>query len=121
MSWIVSMMRMPAGINALAELTPDFETEPLGSYSDVMAVLKSLFPDANYSDPTWIGVYSDQFSEIIFGIEDPVYSIGFRNPSLLLIQEVFEKYGWRGIDPSNGRIIPPFIPPEYYRFPATGS
>jgi len=86
-----------------------------------MSILRSLFPDADYSDPTWIGVRSDELSEISMEVEDPVYALGFRNPSFQLIQKVFEKYGWRGIDPSSGQVIPPFIPPEYYGFPPQGS
>ncbi len=34
---------------------------------------------------------------------------------------ILRQYGWRGIDPSSGQVIPPFIPPEYYGFPPQGS
>jgi hypothetical protein len=121
MSVIISMMRVPEGIVSLADFPPNFVQEPLGSHADVMALIRALFPDADYSDPTWIGVYSDRLSEVIMGVEDPVYGLGFRNPSFELIQEVFSAVGWRGIDPSNGRITLPFIPPEYYGFRASGS
>jgi hypothetical protein len=104
MSVIISMMRVPEGINSLDDIPPDFVREPLGSYAEVMAFIRSIFPDADYSDPTWISVSSDQLSEIIMGeVEDPVYGLGFRNPSWELIQEVFKAVGWRGFDPSIDR------------------
>lgn len=121
MSVIISMMRVPEGINSLTEFPPDFDPEPLGSYADVMTFIRTLFPDADYSDPTWISVHSDRLSEIIMDVKDPVYGLGIRNPAFDLIQEVFDSVGWRGINPSNGQIIPPFIPPEYYGFPVAES
>jgi hypothetical protein len=40
--------------------------------------------------------------------EEPVLSVGFRNPSLEFLQEVFDTVGWRGVNPSDGQIMPPF-------------
>lgn len=117
MSLIVSMFRVPDGINEMIELPDNFIREPLGAYDEVMDTIKSLFPDADYSDPTWIHVNTEELSEIVFPQEDPVYSFGFRNPSFQLIKRIYETTGWRGLDPSNGRFIPPFIPPEDYGFP----
>lgn len=121
MSLIVSMLRVPEGINKMTEIPDDFVREPLGAYDEVLAVIKSLFPEADYSDPTWIIVHTEELSEIIFPVEDPVYSFGFRNPSFQLIQRIYETTGWRGLNPSDGRFIPPFIPPERYGFSSTNS
>lgn len=117
MSIIISMMRVPEGVNSVVNWPQDFLGEPLGSYADVMVFIRSLFPNADYSDPTWIDGRSDRLSEIIMTVEDPVYSVGFRNPSWDLIQEVFDKVGWRGIDPSDGKIVPPFSPAAHYGLP----
>ncbi len=116
MSLIVSMFRVPDGINKMIELPDDFVREPLGVYDEVMDMIKSLFPDADYSDPTCIKVNTEELSEIVFPQEDPVHRFGFINPSFQLIKRICETTGWRGLDPSNGRFIPPFIPPEDYGF-----
>ena len=83
-----------------------------------MSFIRSLFPNADYSDPTWISVNTCAVSEVLVADKDPVWYIGFRNPSWELIQDIYSAKGWRGLDPSNGQIIPPFIPPEYYGFSA---
>lgn len=116
MSVSISLFRIPDGINSISEIPNDFVMEPLGSRDEVMAVIRALFPNADYSDPQYVYVRSDELTEIFFPIEDPVVSLGFRNPSFQLIQRVYETTGWRGLDPSDGCILPPFIPPERYGF-----
>jgi len=108
MSWLVSMMRFPEGIYSIGELPRDFVHEPLGTHAEVVTFIHSLFPTADYSCPDWISCDSERVSEISIPNEDPVLSVGFRNPSLELLQTVFDAVGWRGIDPSDGQIIPPF-------------
>lgn len=108
MSTTITMMQIPEGADSTAELPNHFELVPLGTHAEVMAILKKLFPDAIDSDPTWILVPSYDYTEIIVGKEDPLYDIGLRNPTVEMILFIYEQTGWRGIDPSNGRIVPPF-------------
>ncbi len=117
MSAIILIMRVPGEINSTADFSTDFVQEPLGSYVEVLCYLRTLFPDADYADPAWIFVDSNRLSEIIMGVLDPVYGLGFRNPSGELLQEVYATMGWRGVDPTNGRVIPPFNPIEDDGFP----
>lgn len=114
MSATILIMRVPLEINSTSDFSTDFVQEPLGSYVEVQYFLRTLFPDADYTNPAWIFVDSNRLSEIIMGVLDPVYGLGFRNPSWDLLQEVYETMGWRGIDPTNGQVVPPFNSTEHY-------
>ena len=108
MSLIITMMRIPEGINTVMDYPTNHEPEPLGTRAEVISIIKELFPDADASDPTWIIVPSYSSTEIILGNDDPVYSIGLRSASREMIQHIYQRTGWRGLHPSTGQIVPPF-------------
>jgi hypothetical protein len=110
MSYILSLFKLPAHITSINELSQDAEVEPLGSKAAILALLADLFPDADFSDPTWVILNREEFAiEFIVGHEDPVASLGLRihgaDRALAVAQLLCEQMGWRAFDPSFGELI----------------
>lgn len=110
MSYIVSLFKLPKDISSVDELPTDFDVEPLGSKAAILALLGDLFPDADFSDPTWVVLDKTGFSiEFIVGEKDPVDSLGLRihgDESWIAVARVLcERNGWRAYDTSSGNLI----------------
>jgi hypothetical protein len=111
MLWIVTVMVIPEGFNNCVDLPKDFEPMSLGNYDDVLKVFQDICLNVDDSDRGWWSIEDKDgyHFEVIVGSESPLTSIGIRSPSLEVIQLLYDKTGWRGIDPSNCSIIPPFV------------
>jgi hypothetical protein len=122
MSWIVTLLKFRNDIQHVKDLESGEKNLPLGTKSEILALLKKWFPDANHHDPSWIsGGLQAEFTEIIMPevdeLEDDglIYSIGFRNPSWRLLRDVCTTMGWKAFDPSDGDFIDfASLPPEYF-------
>ncbi len=122
MSWIVSLFKFKKDFQHFADIQGEEDALPLGTKSEILALLKKWFPDANYHDPSWISAGPGaELSEIIVGgvneLDDngPIYGLGFRNPSYRLLRDVCTKMSWKAVDPSTGDFIDfASVPPDYY-------
>lgn len=77
MSWDVLLMRSPDDATSVDGLSED-DTPPIGPVAEVLHRIRTAFPDADLSDPTW-GVLEDAEDgwsmELGIGSADPVASI----------------------------------------------
>lgn len=53
MSWDVSVMDLPPGIKSIDDIPKDFRGAPIGKRADIIAKISALYPEANFSDPSW--------------------------------------------------------------------
>lgn len=53
MSWDVFVMNLPPGIKSIDEIPKDFHPRPLGPRSQIIATIAALYPQCNFSDPSW--------------------------------------------------------------------
>src|SRR5579859_1037445 len=118
MSWIVTLLKFNKDFQHVENIESEEDTLPLGTKSEILALLKKWFPDADYHDPSWISFDSRaELTEIIVSGADElddnglIYSLGFRNPSYRLIRDVCTKMKWKALD---GDFIDfASSPPEY--------
>ncbi len=112
MSYIVVLFNLPPHIVSFTNLTDDDEGEsaPLGSREAILALLTSLYPDADQSDPTWVCLKREEFViEFMLGDADPIDSMGLRihggDQAMEVAKELCAHTGWRAYDTSLGDFI----------------
>lgn len=108
-SWDVVIMRAPQNVTTIDEM-PHEESPPLGSLSDVLDSLRSLFSAMNLSDPTWGILDGPDFSiEFNIGNDDPVSTIMLHvrgsEAALGPIQLLCRNMGCKALDTSEGDFI----------------
>jgi len=109
MSWDVIIFNVSNEIKSVSELTED-AIKPLGSRDNVLSAIKTTFPQANLSDPSWVvqdgAGYSIEFS---LGQNDPIQTmmVYVRGDisSLRAIEQFCRTTGWRAFDSSVGDFI----------------
>ena len=109
MSWDVIIMHVPDGVLRMEEM-PDQPTSPLGSSSEVISKLKSVFPSVDFSDPAWGILDGKDFSiEFNIGKEEQIGSMMLHvrgsEASLAAIQQICQALDCRAIDMSEGDFI----------------
>jgi hypothetical protein len=105
MSWWASILNIKREVNAVEELTKE-DIMPLGTVADVLSAIRTVFPDANFADPTWIqATWEGRHFEIRVGGEDPLIGIGFRKPPIEALQYFCQRTGWQALDHSEGELF----------------
>ena len=107
MSWDLYVMDLPTGIKSAAEIPKDFKTRPLGQRSDLIKKISAIFPETNFSDPSW-GILETAGCSIEFsmGEHDQVGSFamhvrgGDECPNI--VARILDGLGMRAIDTSSG-------------------
>ena len=54
MSWLVVLAKLPDTFVSVSDIPNDFVPEPLGSRAAVLTILAEAFPDADFTDSTWV-------------------------------------------------------------------
>jgi hypothetical protein len=109
MSHLIAVFALPAHITSVEKLPDDFQSI-LGSRAAVLGLLADLFPDADFSDPTWVTLEREDFViEFIVGTGDPVESVGLRihgaDSVMDAVHLLCQRTGWRAYDASLGALI----------------
>ena len=76
MSWDIFISDFPPEARTTADIPEDAPFNPLGDRSAIIAKIKEVIPEADFSDPSW-GVYDggDYSIEFCVGSDDPCKSI----------------------------------------------
>ena len=94
-----------AGIEEIGEENPFF----LGAFGEVIGVLKRNFPDADFSDPTDIGINTEYGTiKIQISKHTPVQNFTVTlddEKAVEQLQRLCSKTGWRALDTETGRFI----------------
>jgi hypothetical protein len=53
MSWDLFVMALPAGIVSIGDIPKDYKPPALGTRSEIIAKISSVFPQTDFSDPSW--------------------------------------------------------------------
>lgn len=73
MSWDVFIQHLPEGARNVGDIPIDFVPGPIGRRGEIVAGIRDVFPDVDFSDPEWGRVDDDGFSiEISISAADPV-------------------------------------------------
>lgn len=106
MSWDLFVMDLPPGIKSVAEIPKDFKGRPLGQRSDLIKKITAIFPETDFSDPSW-GILKADGCDIEFsmGSHDEVQSFamhvrgGDECPNV--VARVLDGLGMRAVDTSS--------------------
>ena len=103
MSWDILIQDLSDAV-AVEDIPDDFQPQPLGSRAEVVERLKSAFPEADFSDPSW-GILdgADWSIEFNVGDGDPCDSVmlhvrGSGTEALAAVQRAIDALGGRGLD-----------------------
>ncbi|MBR7835016.1 hypothetical protein KDL01_17205 [Actinospica durhamensis] len=76
MSWDVVLFKIPNDVASMADIPRNYKPAPLGSRTEVEAVLRTAVPTVDLSDPTWGNLDGPTWSiELNIGRDDPIDSI----------------------------------------------
>jgi hypothetical protein len=111
MSWDVILYNISSNITSLDQFDP--ESPPLlGTKSNVINILKKVFPDISFTDPNWAGVSRPGFSiEFNFGKENLLVldhlmlHIRGGNEVIESLKALCEITHWRVFDLTTGNFI----------------
>lgn len=53
MSWDLFVMNLPPEIKSSKDIPRDFNPSPIGPRSEIIAKISALYPECDFSDPTW--------------------------------------------------------------------
>jgi hypothetical protein len=117
MSWDIFIQQFPAGASRVAEIPDTFIAPPIGHRDDVIARIRSVLPQADFSDPAW-GVLrgSDYVIEIGTGDDEMLYGITLHvrgsDEVLSYIESILRELNLRAIDSWTGEFFDPASAPQ---------
>jgi hypothetical protein len=109
MSWDVLLMHVPSNVDSIHELPENFSSE-LGPRQEIVDILTRVFPNLDFSDPTWGHLRGRGFSiEFSIGedtvIETIMLHVRGNDDAINSIQLLCEETGWRAFDTTIGEFI----------------
>jgi hypothetical protein len=119
MSWDVFLMKVSEKVIKVEYMDENFPPQLLGGRNEVLALFKELFPEADFTDPSW-GILDNENYSIEFNIpnEDSLESITLhiRGDELVVkaVEKICQRTGWRAIDSGSGDFI------DFSNSPETG-
>lgn len=73
-TWDILVQDIPPGTTSVDQMPPDFMAAPVGQRDDIIAGIKAVAPNVDFTDPTWGVIRGDGYTiEINIG-EEPVTS-----------------------------------------------
>jgi hypothetical protein len=114
MSWDIFIQQFPDGVRRVADIPATFAAPPLGRRDVVIATIRSVCPQADFSDPAWGVLRSDDYNiEFGLGDEDVLHGITLHvrgsDAVLPLVVNVVKALGLRAIDSWTGEFFDPII------------
>ncbi|MFC4304703.1 hypothetical protein [Cohnella boryungensis] len=107
MSWDVVLMNIPTEINEIKDITED-NMGSLGSNDEVVSILQGLFPDADFSDPSWGTLersdYSIEFNISLKDINCILLHIRGNDDAIEALRLIYKETGWKALDGGTGII-----------------
>jgi|SRR4029078_312584 len=110
MSWDIFIQHFPDGAKRVADVPDTFMPDPIGKRDDVIAKIRSVCPQADFTDPTWGKVHADDYSlEMGLGDDDPVRNITLHargsDGVLSHVSNIVRALGLRAIDSWTGEFF----------------
>ena len=113
MSWDIFVQDLPQGIRSVDELPSDFRPRPIGKRVDIIAAIKEIIPDADFSNPCWGMIEGADYSiEVNLGQQEILdgFALHVRGGSeevSKVVLKLLRHLGLCGIDPSAYEILTP--------------
>ena len=105
MSWDIFAVRLPEGLNDVADIPDDFSAPVFASQAEVISAVLDVAPDADFTDPTWGEVNGPGFSVEVNVSKDPCDSFAFHvrgsDSAIGFVAAVLERLGIQAFDPQS--------------------
>jgi len=106
MSWDVLLCRMP-DCASVADIPKDFRPEPLGPRKEVIERILELFPDTDFSDPSWAHIVQPDWSITVAAGHEEICDnvmlfVHGGGDVVQAIDKLISALGCRGYDCSSG-------------------
>ncbi len=101
MSWDIFGMHLPDGIKTAKDIPAGFKPTAIGSRSEIIARIKALYPEANFSDPSWGQLFlPDCIIEFPMGDEEVLESLAMyvRGDGGDVVARILAHFGLRAFD-----------------------
>jgi hypothetical protein len=105
-SWDIYVQDIPPSVKSASEMPADFEPRPLGRRSDIIARIRKVVPNADFTSPAWGLIDGPDFSiEISMGELEQVDSFAFHvrggDLAAFVVADILRQLGLRAFDPSS--------------------
>jgi hypothetical protein len=106
MSWDIFVQDIPPLARSVKEIPDDFDPRPIGNRLDLVARIREVVPNADFSSPTWGSIEGAGYSiEVNMGEDEHVKSFAFHvrggDQAAFVISDVLEHLGLRAFDPAS--------------------
>jgi hypothetical protein len=103
MSWDIFVQYIPDSVKSIKEMPADYSPRVIGMRSEIIALIRKIIPEANFSNPEWGLISENNFSiEINMGDNEEVKNFAFhvRGDDLAvgLIADILHRLGMRAFD-----------------------
>src|SRR5712691_7008539 len=117
MSWDIFIQQFPDDARKVTDIPDTFTASPIGRRDEVMAKIRSVLPQVDFSDPAWGVLQGDGYSiEFGLGDDDVLYGITLHirgsNAVLPHITSVLDALRLRAIDSWTGEFFDPEVAPH---------
>ena len=105
MSWDIFAMDLPQGIASTADIPEGFRPSVIGRRSDIIAKLSALYPECDFSDPSWGKLRLPGCSiEFNLGSDEELDSFAMHvrgdERAAHVVAHILDSFGLRAVDPS---------------------
>lgn len=106
MSWDIFVQDLPVGIASVDDIPDNFEPGPIGQRLAIMTKLLALYPECNFTDPSW-GTLELLGCSIEFnlGLRDQLRSFAMHvrgdERAPVVVGHIITALGVRALDPSS--------------------
>jgi hypothetical protein len=103
MSWDVFAQDIPSDATCIDDIPEDFEPQPIGQRSSIIAGIRAVAPFVNTSQPDWLVIEGPDFSvEIALGDEEDAQALAFHSrgsdAAAAVVKEILDTLGLRAFD-----------------------
>jgi len=105
-SWDIFVQEIPPDVRSVDEIPDGFRPGAIGSRGEIIARIRRILPNADFSDPSWGKVDSSTYSiEVNIGADDPVTSFALHvrggDHAAYVVHDILTELGLRAFDLSH--------------------
>lgn len=110
MSWDIFVQDLPPEARSVKDVPDEFHPHPLGRRDEVIGRIRSVFPDADFEDPSWGRLQKDGYSiDISIGDLEEVGGVTLHvrgsDDAVGAVVALIEAIGGRGVDSWTGELF----------------
>jgi hypothetical protein len=112
MSWDIFIQNLPSGLGSLDDIPEDYVPAPIGARAKLIEMIKDAVPAADFSDPAWGIISTDDASvEVNIGEDDLVDSVMLivrgGEGGVAVVEAIVSRLGLPAIDAATGDLFKP--------------